>query len=357
MDMDKHPEFTKTLKSFIPISAWAFVLAVMLCPSVVFSHPADQYFQAHHVSISNAGIELKWAISPGPLMVPWVWQSADSDGNRHVSDKEAHEWWMSKLSMLKAMLNAQPFEWTLEYIRWPDSMAELQIGETPITARLTLHFQKPPPFPQTLTLNNRLFEKTSVCWFSIQTENGIFLKKPQQRNAHLRIELIRHPVAGDTAVSGTLQNTGLKAWDSGTPALRWTSRKVEATTIERNVSKPPSVSAKAYGILKDLLNQRNLSAAFLVFAFSISMILGALHAITPGHGKTIVAAYLVGSRGTGRACRVARRHCHRHTHRICLSAGSSGFMRLRLFPSRSDFSGIGDMFRFSHRGARRLSSG
>jgi len=33
-------------------------------------------------------------------------------------------------------------------------------------------------------------------------------------------------------------------------------------------------------------------------AIGIAFILGAAHALTPGHGKTIVAAYLVGSRGT-----------------------------------------------------------
>ena len=33
-------------------------------------------------------------------------------------------------------------------------------------------------------------------------------------------------------------------------------------------------------------------------ALGIAFVLGAAHALTPGHGKTIVAAYLVGSRGT-----------------------------------------------------------
>ncbi len=37
---------------------------------------------------------------------------------------------------------------------------------------------------------------------------------------------------------------------------------------------------------------------FVVTAFGIAFGLGALHALEPGHGKTIVAAYLVGSRGT-----------------------------------------------------------
>jgi ABC-type nickel/cobalt efflux system permease component RcnA len=36
----------------------------------------------------------------------------------------------------------------------------------------------------------------------------------------------------------------------------------------------------------------------LLLALSLAVVLGGLHALTPGHGKTLVAAYLVGSRGT-----------------------------------------------------------
>ena len=39
---------------------------------------------------------------------------------------------------------------------------------------------------------------------------------------------------------------------------------------------------------------------FLLTAFLLSLALGALHALTPGHGKTLVAAYLVGSQGRTR---------------------------------------------------------
>ncbi len=45
-----------------------------------------------------------------------------------------------------------------------------------------------------------------------------------------------------------------------------------------------------------LLDDINL--ATLLFAIGVSFIWGAMHAMTPGHGKTIVGAYLVGSRGT-----------------------------------------------------------
>lgn len=36
----------------------------------------------------------------------------------------------------------------------------------------------------------------------------------------------------------------------------------------------------------------------ILFAFGVAVALGALHAATPGHGKTIMAAYLVGTRGS-----------------------------------------------------------
>ena len=45
-----------------------------------------------------------------------------------------------------------------------------------------------------------------------------------------------------------------------------------------------------------LLEEINFSTVLL--AIGISLIWGAMHALTPGHGKTIVGAYLVGSRGT-----------------------------------------------------------
>ena len=50
----------------------------------------------------------------------------------------------------------------------------------------------------------------------------------------------------------------------------------------------------------ELVSTRNLSLWFLFSAAFIAAGLGAFHALEPGHGKTIVAAYLVGSRGTAR---------------------------------------------------------
>jgi nickel/cobalt exporter len=50
--------------------------------------------------------------------------------------------------------------------------------------------------------------------------------------------------------------------------------------------------------LSRLLHEREITPWMILVGIAAAFVLGAAHALTPGHGKTIVAAYLVGSRGT-----------------------------------------------------------
>jgi len=50
----------------------------------------------------------------------------------------------------------------------------------------------------------------------------------------------------------------------------------------------------------ELITSKRSDALFLLAAALIAATLGGFHALEPGHGKTLVAAYLVGSRGTAR---------------------------------------------------------
>jgi ABC-type nickel/cobalt efflux system permease component RcnA len=52
--------------------------------------------------------------------------------------------------------------------------------------------------------------------------------------------------------------------------------------------------------LPHLLGHSQLSPSLLLAGLGVAFVLGAIHALSPGHGKTLVAAYLVGSRGTMR---------------------------------------------------------
>ncbi|MDT5122992.1 MAG: nickel/cobalt transporter (NicO) family protein [Acidobacteriota bacterium] len=50
----------------------------------------------------------------------------------------------------------------------------------------------------------------------------------------------------------------------------------------------------------ELINVKELTPTLALLGLLIAVALGAVHALSPGHGKTIVGAYLIGSRGTAR---------------------------------------------------------
>ena len=62
----------------------------------------------------------------------------------------------------------------------------------------------------------------------------------------------------------------------------------------------PEVSAEEgeTDALSDILRSEELSLGLIAGALALALFLGAAHGLEPGHGKTIVAAYLIGSRGT-----------------------------------------------------------
>jgi ABC-type nickel/cobalt efflux system permease component RcnA len=84
-----------------------------------------------------------------------------------------------------------------------------------------------------------------------------------------------------------------------TPEVSATSDGAAASTKEDAAEVGPTgdVSERAQW-LASYLYEPALSPWLLVVGLGLSALLGGLHALTPGHGKTLVAAYLIGSRGT-----------------------------------------------------------
>ncbi len=71
-----------------------------------------------------------------------------------------------------------------------------------------------------------------------------------------------------------------------------------------SIGQPTSAGAAVPGgvgtEIAGLLKTQDLTPPIVVLSLLTAMVLGAGHALTPGHGKTIMAAYLVGTRGTAR---------------------------------------------------------
>jgi ABC-type nickel/cobalt efflux system permease component RcnA len=77
---------------------------------------------------------------------------------------------------------------------------------------------------------------------------------------------------------------------------------VAASTAVASTGAAPQPSAPGTVVrgdfLSQLLNKREVGLGMVLLGLAVAFCLGAIHALSPGHGKTIVAAYLVGARGT-----------------------------------------------------------
>jgi ABC-type nickel/cobalt efflux system permease component RcnA len=73
------------------------------------------------------------------------------------------------------------------------------------------------------------------------------------------------------------------------------------TLIPRSVlDQRVGVRAVSDGGFASLITRDHLSIGVILISLAIALFWGAAHALSPGHGKSIVAAYLVGQRGTPR---------------------------------------------------------
>ena len=74
--------------------------------------------------------------------------------------------------------------------------------------------------------------------------------------------------------------------------------------VDRQVPSPLAGAGQGGGFIADrfaaLIAPSQLSPSLLLVSLLTAIALGALHALSPGHGKAVMAAYLVGARGTPR---------------------------------------------------------
>lgn len=264
------------------------------------AHPADLFFQAYTLRLTPTTLQLSWTLVPGPMLVRPLWSEINQNQDRQVSPDEARAWVTSILPQWSADVDGTPLRWQLDAVEWPTSLQKLQIGEEKIVVHLTAVWPPQLANAAQLTLHNHFQELLTIHWFSLQGDSGVKFHTPQQLQGALVVEVSRpgQSPANDLSTDQSL----FVDWDSGTPSLEAAVVKtVGLAAITQQVATGPlPQDLRPAALLTTLIRSGRLSFGFSLLAFAIAGILGALHALTPGHGKTLVAAYLVGTRGTTR---------------------------------------------------------
>ena len=276
-------------KIFVRIILITFI--VLLFPAqTVRAHPADLYAHTITITLSPTEMHIKWQIKPGPLLVNFIWNEMDADQDGIISDAESESWSASRLDLLTVSLDGKSLPLTVESAQVPRELQAFQAGQEFIVFDLSAELT-PVNNTRRIIIENGMETTKSINWFYLTAEDGTAFLFPAQKSHIFTIDHILNPASIED------QSRLLTAWDSGAPALPFGQKKDVVTETAEQVV--PELSERSpQEILLDLVRSKELSLPFTIFSLVIALALGALHALTPGHGKTVVAAYLVGSRGT-----------------------------------------------------------
>lgn len=91
-----------------------------------------------------------------------------------------------------------------------------------------------------------------------------------------------------------------KGVTTGNPAATSAPVTYPSAGTSPSVQLKPNQQTTRRNSFTELMTTKQINFGILLLAAIVAAGLGALHALEPGHGKTIVAAYLVGSKGTAR---------------------------------------------------------
>jgi nickel/cobalt exporter len=257
---------------------------------VAFAHPlgnftVNQYAGLH---ISRDGILIDYVMDMAEIPAFQEIELLDANENRQVDPAEAAGYHAVRCASLQPSLNlllnnkALGLSLVSSSVEFPAG-----VGGLP-TMRLSCEFQAPIDVTEgalALSFQNKVFADR-LGWHEIVViPDGVTLQG-EYSSTSLSNRLTNYPQ--DLLTSPLEQReVEFEIASVGLPAQNESSAPVE--------QRKPSNRDDAF---TRLILVEEITFPTLLLALAISFIWGAMHAMTPGHGKTIVGAYLVGSRGT-----------------------------------------------------------
>ena len=270
------------------------ILTFLICFAfvpVAFAHPLgnftiNQYAGLH---ISQEAVVIDYVLDMAEIPAFQEIALFDANGNGQPDSGEAAAYHADKCTSLQPnltlLLNQKAVTFSLisSSIEFPAGVGGLT------TLRLTCQFQAPINIEDNavaLSFQNTAFPDRLGWKEIVLIPDGITLKgdfsstSPSNRLTSYPQDLLSSPLQQ--------REVNVEISSIGVPAQSQSSGPVGQG----------SSSPRRDDAFTRLILLQDITLPTLLLALAISFIWGALHAMTPGHGKTIVGAYLVGSRGT-----------------------------------------------------------
>jgi nickel/cobalt transporter (NicO) family protein len=219
-------------------------------------------------------------------------QAIDADHDGRVAGPEASRWRDRECPRLAAGLRATidrrpvPLAVTGSVLRFPEGVGGLD------TLRLECALATPLPAGPALAYTDTNLQGR-VGWREITAVgDGTTLEAADVPTTSVSARLTSYP--SDQLTSPLDQRTATLRLRPGGPSAPADPVAGDGTLA----SGARGGVDRATAAFTALVGERSRSAGFAVVAILLAVGLGGAHALAPGHGKTVMAAYLVGLRGT-----------------------------------------------------------
>jgi nickel/cobalt exporter len=290
--------FARSLTRFVPAVA---VLLAALVPTVASAHPLGNFTVNHYSRLEPTGDRIRVVYVLDMAEIPTFQEKPRIDPNPSAyADQRAEELRQN----LHLDLNGQPAQLRLEQrsLTFPEGAGGLSTLRLDAVFSAALQADATAPIDLTFRDDN---DPARIGWREIIARPGAAGTEIQHSSvpaADVTDELRQYPADLLTSPLSVRE-----AHLSFVPGAAAASPAMDVSVVPgTNVARPvlPSTGVamldRANTALSDLANSGELTPTFILFALGVAIVLGAAHALQPGHGKTIVAAYLVGSRGTAK---------------------------------------------------------
>jgi nickel/cobalt exporter len=256
------------------------------------AHPLGNFTvnQYAGLQISREAIVVDYVMDMAEIAAFQEIELLDSNGNRQPDPSEAAGYHAMRCASLQPSLNlavgAKPVTLSLvsSSVEFPAGVGGL------LTMRLTCEFRAPMSMTESalaLSFHNGVFAD-KLGWQEIVVIPDGMTVQGEYASTSLSNRLTAYP---QDLLTSPLAQRDLQ--------LSVTPDGVSASTPSTShITGNSSALADRNDAFTRLILLDELTLPALLLALGISFLWGAMHAMTPGHGKTIVGAYLVGSRGT-----------------------------------------------------------
>jgi nickel/cobalt transporter (NicO) family protein len=287
------------------LACLAFAVFASLIPREAQAHPLGNFTINHYSRLEFADEKARIDCVLDFAEIPTFQQKGQLDPNEDgkLSDAEAQAYLDAKLPSLVENLHLRVGKEDL-LLRVLDSSAEYRPGQgglpiLRIEARLLADLPKDWEDHGAGHYTDRTYENR-LGWREIVVKGGpgVAIKGSTAPSSGVSDELRKYPSDMLSSPLDVREATFKLVPGEGSVADGPVGEAARNYSTSDYSFKSNGYISKLYAKLNSLISFTSPSPTVILISLLAALLWGALHAFTPGHGKSVVAAYLIGDRGT-----------------------------------------------------------